>query len=194
MKRKANRADSILAVVFAALSIGLAIRMARDPGFFDWAFARHQNMLSWYIRPLFLIPFCLAAYKRSWAGIAATVFFLLTSMFWFPTPDTVGEQAKAFLQMEKEYLTGLWTPPKILLSLLVPASLAALGAALWKRSLWLGISVLIFIAVAKLLWSAAFGGEAGLSILAPAVVGLGICILCIGIGFRKLENRRKKGS
>lgn len=181
-----------LAILFAGLSLGFVAWMAASPGFFDWAFARHQNQLSWYIRPLFLIPFCLAAYKRSWAGIFATVFFLLTSMLWFPVPDAAGEQVKAFLQMEKEYLLGPWTPGKILVTLLVPASLAALAAALWKRSLWLGISVLIFIAVSKLLWSVAFGGEAGLSILLPAAVGLGLCILCIVIGFRRLEKRKKK--
>jgi hypothetical protein len=29
-----------------------------------WAWARHHNILSWYIRPLFLLPFCLFAYRR----------------------------------------------------------------------------------------------------------------------------------
>ncbi|WP_386688693.1 hypothetical protein [Lonepinella sp. MS14437] len=51
---------------------------------FDWVFARHQNPLSWYIRPLFIIPLCWFAYRHSLTGIATTVFALLTSMFWFP--------------------------------------------------------------------------------------------------------------
>ena len=34
-----------------------------------WAWARHHNILSWYIRPRFLLPFCLFAYRRSLLGI-----------------------------------------------------------------------------------------------------------------------------
>ena len=36
-----------------------------------WAWARHHNILSWYIRPLFLLPFCFFAYRRSLPGIGA---------------------------------------------------------------------------------------------------------------------------
>ncbi len=49
--------------------------------FLSWARARHHNPLSWYIRPLFLLPFCYFAYKRSMWGIALTLLALATSMF-----------------------------------------------------------------------------------------------------------------
>ena len=39
----------------------------------EWAWDRHHNVLSWYIRPLFLLPFAWFAYRRSPGGIAATV-------------------------------------------------------------------------------------------------------------------------
>jgi hypothetical protein len=52
----------------------------------SWAWARHHNVLSWYIRPLFFLPFCFFAYRRSWAGIVATLVALATSMAWFPAP------------------------------------------------------------------------------------------------------------
>lgn len=181
--------DRTLAIAFGALTILFIILAFTNEGFFNWAFARHQNQLSWYIRPLFLIPFCFFAYRRSWAGIFGTLFLLFTSMFWFPTPDVVNDQVSAFLQMEKDYLIGDWGPTKILITLLIPISLTFLGMALWKRSLWLGISVLVFIAIAKILWSLAFGGASGISVIIPAIIGLVICIGLIYIGFRKLEKR-----
>jgi hypothetical protein len=33
--------------------------------FLAWAWARHHNILSWYIRPMFILPFIYFAYKRS---------------------------------------------------------------------------------------------------------------------------------
>mgnify|MGYP001766884088 FL=1 len=191
-EKRHRRLDRSLAIVFGGLSALLIGLMIVNPAFFGWAFARHQNLLSWYIRPLFLIPFCFFSYKRSLAGIFGTVFFLLTSMFWFPAPTAVGEQVRAFLEMEQSYLTGDWGPEKIAVSLLVPVSLAALSLAFWKRSLWFGIAVLAFIAVAKILWSAAFGGASGRAILAPAIIGLVLCIALVYIGFIRLEKRKRR--
>ncbi len=71
----------------------------------------------------------------------------------------------------------------------MPVSLAALSLAFWKRSLWFGIAVLAFIAVAKILWSAAFGGASGRAILAPAIIGLVLCIALVYIGFIRLEKK-----
>jgi hypothetical protein len=55
--------------------------------FLSWAWARHHNILSWYIRPLFLLPFCYFAYRRSVKSIALTLLALATSKFWFPEPE-----------------------------------------------------------------------------------------------------------
>ncbi|EGW38169.1 putative membrane protein [Desulfosporosinus sp. OT] len=74
--------------------------------------------------------------------------------------------------MEKEWLSGNWNFAKILMILLIPISFTALGIAFWKRSLWFGLSVVVFMAVAKMVWSVAFGGEAGKSIFVPAIIGL----------------------
>lgn len=191
--RRRKRLDRSLAMVFGGLSVLLIVFMIMNPAFFSWAFVRHQNLLIWYIRPLFLIPFCFFSYKRSLAGIFGTLFLLLTSMFWFPAPDAVGEQVHAFLEMEQSYLTGGWGLTKIAVSLLVPVSLAALSLAFWKRSLWFGIAVLAFIAVAKILWSAAFGGASGQAVLAPAVIGLVLCAALIYFGFVRLEKRKRHG-
>jgi hypothetical protein len=183
-----KRYDKVLALIFGALTMFLIVLAFTDSAFFDWAYERHQNQLSWYIRPLFLIPFCYFAYRRSWAGIMGTLLVLLTSMFWFPKPAVVSEQVKQFLEMEKEYLSGSWGMTKILISLLVPISLSALAAAFWKRNLWFGLSVMALIAVAKMAWSVAYGGEAGRAVILPAVVGLVLCTGLIYLGFRRLHR------
>jgi hypothetical protein len=69
------------------------------------------------------------AYRRSVKGIALTLLALATSMFWFPEPEPADPKVLEFLATEKEYLTGDWTLAKALMSLLVPASLAALALA-----------------------------------------------------------------
>ena len=117
--------------------------------FLSWAWARHHNPLSWYIRPLFLLPFCYFTYKQSTWGIVLTLFALVTSMVWFPAPERPGARALEFLAMEKDYLTGHWTRTKVLLGLLVPVSLAALALAFWKRSLRYELAVLDSIVLTR---------------------------------------------
>ena len=56
--------------------------------FLNWAWARHHNPLSWYIRPLFILPFCYFVYQKSVRGMALTVVAVTSSMFWFPAPAT----------------------------------------------------------------------------------------------------------
>jgi len=55
--------------------------------FLSWAWARHHIILSWYTRPLFLLPFCCFAYRRGVKGIALSLLALATSMYWFPEPE-----------------------------------------------------------------------------------------------------------
>lgn len=104
--------------------------------FLAWAWARHHNVLSWYIRPLFIIPYIYFAYKRSWKGLVITVIALATSMFWFPAPETVDPMVEQFLQAERDYLLGTWGIGKVLLTLTLPAFFYFLALAFWKRSWW----------------------------------------------------------
>ena len=64
--------------------------------FGDWAYDRHANVLSWYIRPLFLLPLAWFAYRRSGWGIAGTLVALATSIFWFPAPAQPDPQVLEF--------------------------------------------------------------------------------------------------
>jgi len=182
--------DGITGGIFALLTIVFLIISSANEVFFNWIFERHQNILSWYIRPLFLIPFVFFAYKRSWAGIFITIFCIFTSMFWFNKPEIINPQVKEFLEFEKEWLFGIWDYKKILLALTVPISFFLLGLAFWKRSLWMGLGVVVLMASGKIAWSIYNASESGKQILIPAILGLIICILLIYYGFRRLEKKK----
>lgn len=183
-------ADQKMGVLFALSTIVLLVLFFNNRAFFEWAFERHQNTWSWYIRPLFLIPFCYFSYQRSWAGIGATLFLLLTSMFWFPTPDIVDEQIKTFLAFEKQWLMQSWGVAPYVLSAFVPISLAALSAAIWHHNVMGGVLVLVIIALSKIAWGIYFAGESGISLIAPALFGLMICIVFIGLYVRRLKKNK----
>ncbi len=156
--------------------------------FLEWAWARHHNVLSWYVRPLFLIPFCYFAYRRSGPGMATTVVALMTSMFWFPAPSNPSPAVIAALEAERAYLLGEWTWGKILLAMIVPLTFIALGAAFWQRSLLLGLVVVNGMVLTKIVWTSVFFDQAGFHAhLLPALTGLAIfdTLFIVWIRFRK---------
>ena len=176
-----------LAVVLLAVVV-VAATGATDE-FAAWAWARHHNELSWYIRPLFLLPFCYFAYKRSLWGITLTVVALATSMFWFPAPERVDPRAAEFLAMEREYLTSGWSLWKVMLALLVPISFVALAVAFWKRSLVWGLAVINAMVLVKIVWSFYFGDESGgLTLLPSALAGLAVCDAVILYVVRRMRK------
>ena len=180
--------DKRIALVFFLLTVAFIAVAITNTTFFNWAYERHQNQLSWFIRPVFLVPFCFFAYKHSWTGISLTLLCLFTSMFWFNKPVTVSEEVKAFLQFEKDWLTKEWGYKEWLLTLTIPVSFIALGLAFWKRSLFIGLGVVVLMAKGKILWSIQNAGNAGKSILIPAIAGLLVCAGFINYGFRRLEK------
>ncbi|HHZ12290.1 MAG TPA: hypothetical protein GX394_00040 [Clostridiales bacterium] len=189
MKKKV---DFILGMVFALATIIFIVLFLTNDTFFNWAFERHHNILSWYIRPLFIIPIVIFAFKKSFTGVFASVFALFTSMFWFPVPATKNPQVIEFLAFEMDYLKDTWTVPKIVISLAVPLFFFMLLTAAWKRNWkWL-LGVIIGAAVLKFVWSIAFSGEAGMSILKPALLGLVVCIGGLGYFFKKHKRAGKK--
>jgi hypothetical protein len=174
-----RRTDVILSAGTLALilvAVGVVAVTGTVDEFAAWAWARHHNELSWYVRPLFLLPFCWFAYKQSLWGITLTIVALATSMFWFPAPERVDPRAAEFLAMEREYLTSDWSLWKVLLALLVPVSFAALAVAFWRRSLVWGLAVINAMVLVKIAWSFYFGEESGgLTLLPSALVGLAVC-------------------
>lgn len=179
MKTKNQKTDFLIGMLFAALTAIAILLFFTNDTFFKWAFDRHHNVLSWYIRPIFIIPIVYFAFKKSWTGIMAFIFCLFTSMFWFPAPDVVSDKVVGFLAFEQEYLKGSWDMSKIIVQLAVPAFFAALIYTAWHRSIKALIGVIIAAAVLKVLWSALFAGADGLSIIKPAVSGVVICIAAV---------------
>lgn len=177
--------DKALGLALALLTIGFLVLIIFNKDFFNWAFGRHHNQLSWYIRPFFLIPFCYFAFKKSWSGMSATIFLLFTSMFWFPKPAESNQSVVEFLKMEKGWLSGNWDFTKMAMTSLIPLSFVALGMAFWKRSVRIGLTILVLIAIGKMAWSVAYGGKSGQSIIVPAIVGLLICIVIVWRAVRK---------
>jgi len=181
--------DLLVGGVFLILTITFIVISMTNKPFFDCVFERHHNQWSWYLRPLFLMPFCYFAYKKSFAGMMVSIFALFTSMFWFPKPEIVSESVINFLEFEKEYLYGKWSLSKLLLTLTIPISFIALGLAFWKRSVIIGIGVVVLMATGKMVWSIQNAGESGKSILIPAILGLLICCGLILYGFKRLEKK-----
>lgn len=107
-------------------------------GFWEWAWQRHHNVLSWYIRPFFLIAYMWFAHRRSLLGLLLTLLALATSMFWFPAPARPEPWVQEFLAAELDYLMAPWTAGKVLLTLTVPVFLVLLASAFWNRSWRLG--------------------------------------------------------
>jgi hypothetical protein len=155
----------------------------------EWAWARHHNVWSWYIRPLFLLPLCWFAWRRSLAGIALTLVALLTSMAWFPAPAEPDPAVIAMLAAEKDYLLGPWTWWKLALAALVPLSLGLLAAAFWRRSWRLGLWTLAAIMAVKVAWTFIFAPlDGAMAHLAPALTGLAVCVAAIIWARRRLES------
>lgn len=143
--------------------------------FLDWAWARHHNPLSWYIRPLFILPFCYFAYKKSVWGMALTVVAVASSMFWFPAPATADARAAAFLAVERQYITGSWTFSKVAMTALVPVWFIALAWTFWRRS-WPGGFIVISVGtLLKIMWSFYFAGDSAWSIVPPVALGFVVC-------------------
>lgn len=157
----------------------------------SWSWARHHNILSWYVRPLFLLPFCFFAYRRGLVGIAVTLVALVTSMAWFPAPARPDPAVVEMLQVERDYLLGAWTVGKIVIALLVPVVFGGIAVALWRRSIGWALVVINGAVLFKVAWTYFFDAEgAGADAHLPAaLVGLVIVDVALALAIRWLRRR-----
>src|ERR687894_2367933 len=188
-----KRTDIVLSVGTMALVILAVVGMAATRTLDEvgaWAWERHHNILSWYIRPLFFLPFCYFAYKRSLFGMVLTLVALATSMAWFPATETTSPAVVEMLAAEKAYFAAGWPLWKILLALIVPISFAALGLAFWKRSLVWGLAVINGAILIKTGWTFVVSSEAGaMSHLPAAVLGLAVLNAVILYVWQRMRKR-----
>jgi hypothetical protein len=164
--------------------------------FLSWVWARHHNELSWYVRPLFLLPFCFFAYRRSLTGIVATLLLFPTSLFWFPAPENPSPRVEGYLAWESHFLTESNVVARVTLVVLVVAFFVALAAAFWKRSWLWGLAVINASTLLKVIWSVAFGGATGWASLVPSLFTLAVTDAAILLAMRFLRRRleRREGA
>ena len=184
MKQKKNHI--IIASCFLLLSFLFALFLVKNIPFQIWAFERHQNLLSWYIRPVLIVPIMYFSYKRQIVGVTASIFALLTSMIWFPVPSETPALVREFLTDERQFLQATWGVKEYLFAFLVVSFFILIVRATWLHSWKLVGLILIATAFLKMIWSYLDSGNAGLTIALPAMLGLIICLLVVA--FLKREK------
>lgn len=180
-----SKTDLALSAVLGAAIAVLLAAFFTSPAFFDWAFARHANVASWVVRPLLVLPLVWAAWRRSLAGILASVLAMLTSMFWFPAPVQPRAEVLNFLAMERALLSAGWTVANVVGLLAVVGWVALLSAAFWQRSWKLGLATALAGAALKALWSVVFSPEAGAAVLPFAIGGAVVLAITIWVWRRR---------
>ena len=152
--------------------------------FLSWVWARHHNELSWYVRLLFLLPFCFCAYRRSAWGIVVTLLVFPSSLFWFPAPENPSPRVEGYLEWERQFMIEGSVTARVALALLVIGFFVALATAFWKRSWLWGLAVINAGTLLKVIWSVAFGGAAGWASLAPSLFTLAVTDAAILLAMR----------
>lgn len=156
--------------------------------FFDWVWERHHNILSWYIRPLFLLPYCYFSFYRNVKGIVVTLLLFPTSLFWFPKPENPSEKVIQYLAWEYDFITQGDVLEQYVLAILVIVFLYLLALAFWRRSLLYGLLVLNIGTCLKIMWSIYFADSVGYAAILPSVITLAICN---GAGFAFYYHYKK---
>lgn len=142
--------------------------------FLAWAWPRHLNPLSWYIRPLFFLPMAYFCWTRRPAALALTIAALLTSFFWFPEPEEIDPAMAGVLEMEERLFADPTWVTWVSLAM-IPVLLGSLCAAFWYRSLGWGLVVINGGLALKIGWTVANSGTDGLATLLP--LGSGMVIM-----------------
>ncbi len=152
------------------------------PDLIDWAWARHHNEWSWYIRPLIIIAFCAAAWFRRPVLLVALGLFFPLSAIVFPAPESPKPYVVAFLESERQMLEALSLFGLIGFAVLVVVFLGLLATALWRRSFWTGVLVANLGGVLKLIVSKLLWQDVGDAAILPTIV-TALIFNAVALGF-----------
>lgn len=145
--------NKIITSIISILIIIFLYFFFNNESFFIWAFERHQNTLSWLVRPLLLLPFCYFAFKKSLNGILLAILAIFTSMFWFPVPAVIDPKVIEFLEMEKQYLSNILSVKNLLWFTWIIFYLYFLAKAFWNKSIKLWVWIVGVWLLLKIVWS-----------------------------------------
>ena len=135
----------------------------------DWAWARHHNELSWYIRPLIMLAFCAAAWWRNLIGVIGLALFFPLSAVVFPAPATPKAYVVDFLAKERAMLDALTPLGWLVFVGAVVVFLWLLAAAFWKHSFWYGLAVANLGGATKLFVSIFLWNDIGNTAILPTL-------------------------
>lgn len=99
-------------------------------------------------------------------------------MIWFPVPRTTLLLVKEFLTYEREFLQAGLTGENLFFAFLVLSFFILLIRATWLHSWKMVGLILVITAFLKIIWSVD-SGQAGLTIIQLALIGLVVCLLAI---------------
>ncbi len=172
--------------LYSLFLLGQAYLQGLDIG--SWIWDRHQNLFSWYSRPIFIVPACYYAYQHKLWHTGAWMVLMFTSLFWFPAPEQVSVGVQAYLEWEKQlFFTGESTVPLVILIMGVMIFLFGIFYAFYKRNIWYGLLIINIGTLLKIFVSLNWGKETGVTAIVPSISS----ILFINIVALILWKRKK---
>jgi len=158
-------------LLYSAVIFSIAGLSGSDIGV--WVWDRHQNLFSWYSRPLFIIPAAYYAYRHKPWHVIGCMSLLGTSLFWFPAPAQVSAAVTDYLEWEKQlFFINENRLPLIAMSLAVVVFLFGFFYSLWKRNVLYGLILINIGTLMKIVVSLLFGQKAGTAAIAPSISSL----------------------
>ena len=160
-----------LILLYSASIFSVAWLSGSDMG--AWVWGRHQNLFSWYSRPLFIIPAAYYAYRHKPWHIIGFMSLLGTSLFWFPAPAQVPAAVTDYLEWEKQlFFVNENRLPLVAMSVAVVVFLFGFFYSLWKRNVLYGLILINLGTLIKMVISLRFAQEAGTAAIAPSLSSL----------------------
>lgn len=181
-----------LILLYSAAIFASAYVSGEDMG--AWVWGRHQNLFSWYSRPLFMIPAAYYAYRRKLWQVLGFMTLLATSLFWFDAPATVPPAVSEYLAWEKQlFFTNENKLPLVALVIGVIVFLLLFFYSFWQRNAWYGLALINVGTVLKIVVSVIFGQDAGMAAIAPSLSSLLVINVFAWLLWRRNRGRGNRG-